>query len=91
MAPGAGVPAGSVQFMLDGNPLGTPVATSGGHATSPAVPTQDPGHHTVSIITTGDANFRSTTASLDQVVNKIPTVTTLAATPNPVVTASPSP
>ena len=83
------MPAGSVQFMLDGNPLGTPVATSGGHATSPAVPTQDPGHHTVSIVTTGDANFRGTTASLDQLVNTIPTVTTLAAAPNPVVYGQP--
>jgi hypothetical protein len=83
VSPGAGTPGGSVQFLVDGNALGSPVATSGGQATSSAVNGLDPGHHTIAIVTTGDPNFKATTASLDEVVNTIPTSTSVSATPNP--------
>jgi hypothetical protein len=88
-APGAGTSGGTVQFRLDGAPLGGPVALVGGQATSPAANGLDPGDHIVSVVSTGDANFRSATGSLTQTVDRIPTTTTLAAAPNPVVYGGP--
>ncbi len=89
VAPGAGTPGGSVQFRVDGVPLGAPVAVSGGQATSPVVSGLDPGVHTVSALTSGDPNFASTTAAYNQTVERIPTTTTLSAAPNPAVFGNP--
>jgi hypothetical protein len=77
-----------VQFRVDGVTLGAPVAVVGGQATSASVPGMDPGHHTISIVSTGDANFRSSTASYDQVVDKVPSSITVTASPNPVLFGS---
>lgn len=84
-APGSGPSGGTVQFRLDGAPLGAPIALVGGSATSPSVSGLDPGHHTISVVSTGDANHKSSVASYDQTVDKVPTTTTLTATPNPIV------
>jgi hypothetical protein len=40
-------PSGTVQFSLDGQPLGSPVAVSGGSATSPSLSGLAPGSHTL--------------------------------------------
>jgi hypothetical protein len=84
-APGGGTSGGTVQFRVDGTPVGGPVALVGGQATSPAVGGLEPGTHVVSVVSTGDANYKSATGSLTQKVDKITTTTTLTAAPNPVV------
>jgi Big-like domain-containing protein len=89
VAPGAGTPGGKVQFRVDSVAVGSPVTVTAGQAISPAISGLDPGHHTISILTSGDPNFSSTTASYDELVNKIPTTTALTATPNPAVYGSP--
>ena len=45
--PGAGIPAGWVQFAIDGVAFGTPVALVGGVATSDPIATLAPGNHAV--------------------------------------------
>jgi hypothetical protein len=89
VAPGAGVPGGVVQFRLDGSPFGTPVAVSGGSATSGSATGLLPGTHTVSFVTSGNVNFLGSSGSFTFVVSKIPTLTSLTATPNPVVFGNP--
>jgi hypothetical protein len=88
-APGVGTPGGSVQFRLNGAPFGAPVTVSGGTATSGAATGLLPGTYTVSYVTSGDANFLGTSGSFTFVVSSIPTVTTLTATPNPVIFGQP--
>jgi hypothetical protein len=89
VAPGAGVPGGKVQFSLNGTAFGTPVTVGAGSATSGAATGLLPGTDTVTYVTTGDANFLSSSGSFTFVVQSIPTVTTLTANPNPVVFGQP--
>lgn len=64
-APGAGTPAGTIQFQMDGSDLGPRVALSGGSAsmTASALP---PGTHTISAIYAGDGSFAGSSDSLSQ-------------------------
>jgi hypothetical protein len=90
VAPGAGVPGGAVQFKLDGTALGSPVNfSSSGSATSPTATGLQPGTHTVSLVTSGNANYLGSSSSFSFVVSVIPTTTTLTAAPNPVIFGSP--
>jgi hypothetical protein len=89
VAPGAGVPGGSVQFSLNGAAFGTPATVSGGTATSGPATGLLPGTYTVSFVTSGDANFLSSSGSFTFLVQKIPTATGLTANPNPVIFGQP--
>lgn len=63
VAPGAGVPAGSVQFMINGAPAGSPVSLSGGTA-SYSTSALGRGNHTVAAQYGGNGNFTGTTNAL---------------------------
>jgi hypothetical protein len=65
-APGALGPAGSVQFNVDGKPLGSPVTASGGVAVSPSTSTLALGSHTVTAVFTPDSSgdFLTSTGTL---------------------------
>jgi hypothetical protein len=89
VAPGAGVPGGTVQFALDGAKFGSAAPVTGGTATSTAATGLLPGTHTVSFVSSGDANFLGSSGSFTFVVQPIPTTTGLTATPNPVIFGSP--
>ncbi|HEX3794494.1 MAG TPA: Ig-like domain repeat protein [Acidimicrobiales bacterium] len=89
VAPGAGTPGGSVQFSLNGAPFGAPATVNSGQATSGPAASLLPGTYTVTYVTTGDANFLSSSGSFTFVVQPIPTSTVLTATPNPVVFGQP--
>ncbi|HEY6471930.1 MAG TPA: Ig-like domain-containing protein [Acidimicrobiales bacterium] len=77
-APGAGTPGGTVQFLVDGQDFGTPVAAAGGTATTTDATPLPAGTHVVSVITSGDPDFAGTTASANFSVGLIPTTTTLS-------------
>jgi hypothetical protein len=86
VVPGAGSPTGQVQFSLDGAPIGTPLGLDAhGDASTGAVNGLTPGLHTVSYVTSGDANFLGTNGSFTFTVSKIPTQTGLQVSPNPAV------
>jgi hypothetical protein len=74
---------GSVSFTVDGLPLGPPVPVSpgSGTATSPSVSSLLPGSHSVAASYSGDANFRSSSGTLTQVVSCPSTVTGQVNTP----------
>lgn len=82
-APGAGTPAGSVTFSVDGSAL-TPVAISGG-AAALSLSNLAAGAHTVGAAYSGDANFLASSGSLvgGQQVNAAASTTTLSASANP--------
>jgi len=85
------VPAGSVQFVVDGTKLGASVTLTGGTATSPSV-TLAAGRHTVQTDYSDSAgNFSTSTGTLTggQVVNQNSTTTALTADPNPSVFGQP--
>jgi hypothetical protein len=69
IAPGSGVPPGTIQFVIDGVNVGAPVTLTNGSATSPAIANLAPGAHTISATYSGSANFAaSTSAALTQTV-----------------------
>jgi hypothetical protein len=85
VSPGMGTPGGALQFVLNGQDLGNPVAASGGVASVVQTQPLNPGNYTVSVITTGDPNFAGTTGSTSFVVSLVGTASTLTVRPNPVV------
>lgn len=72
---------GSVQFALDGTPFGSPVALSGGTATSPATSALAPGSHTVSASYLGDTDHEASDDSTSFSVGLIPTSTSITNDP----------
>jgi hypothetical protein len=84
VGPGAGTPTGTVQFFVDGDPLGSPVALAGGSATSPTAHLTT-GSHLVTANYAGDANFGGADDDLTQDVAQGATVTTVSSSPNPSV------
>jgi Bacterial Ig-like domain (group 3)/Galactose oxidase, central domain/Immunoglobulin I-set domain len=56
-APGSGTPTGSVQFYIDGSAFGSPVALSGGSATSGSTTTLTAGPHNITAVYSGDDDF----------------------------------
>ncbi|MDB5321862.1 MAG: hypothetical protein JWN40_3493, partial [Phycisphaerales bacterium] len=69
IAPGSGIPAGTIQFVIDGANVGAPVTLTNGSATSAAIANLAPGAHTISATYSGSANFAvSTSAALTQTV-----------------------
>ncbi|HEY1653453.1 MAG TPA: Ig-like domain-containing protein [Acidimicrobiales bacterium] len=78
LAPGAGTPSGTVQFLVDGQDLGIPVSVSGGTATATDSASLGAGTHIVSVITSGDPDFAGTSASTNFSVGLISTTTSLS-------------
>jgi len=76
VAPSAGVPTGTVQFMVDGSPLSTPVSLASGVASLP-IATLAHGIHTIAAGYAGDGNFFGCTNALgsNQVINLSPVAT----------------
>jgi len=77
VAPGTGTVTGTVQFFVDGNALGSPVAVSNGIAQF-NTSTLTAGNHTVTATYSGDANFNGSTGTLSggqTVVKANPTLT----------------
>jgi hypothetical protein len=68
LAPGAGTPSGTVQFLVDGADSGTPVPLSGGIA-SFSFSSLPIGSHTISAGYSGDGNFVMSTGTLSQYVD----------------------
>jgi hypothetical protein len=64
-------PTGTVQFNIDGNAFGSPVALSSGSATSGSTNSLAAGIHTVTAVYSGDTNNNGSTGTLSggQVVN----------------------
>ena len=67
---GGPIPAGTVQFVVDGTDQGSPVALSGGSATSSSTTLLGAGNHTVVAQYSGDPNYAANTGSYTQVVNQ---------------------
>jgi hypothetical protein len=86
--PAGGTPNGLVQFTVDGQPLGDPVALSGATATSPSIALLA-GLHTVIADYQGNANFSGAQAQLTQEVDAARTATTVTSSPNPSVFGQP--
>jgi titin len=83
-AAGAPTPTGTVQFVIDGQNYGTPVALFGGTA-SISDAALAVGSHTVAALYSGDAGSApsdDTAAPLSQLVNKASTTTTVASSAN---------
>ena len=85
VAPGAGTVDGSVQFKVDGTDLGSPVALTGGSASSPSINTLSVAGHTVTAVYSGSANFNGSTSTLTQTVGKAATTTVVTSSVSPSV------
>ncbi len=84
VAPGTGIPSGTVQFKLNGAPQGSPVALdSNGNATSAPIAGLTPGNFRITATYAGDINFLPSEGSVGQVVNPGATTMTLVASPSP--------
>ena len=72
VAPGAGVPTGTVQFTINGANAGTAPLSSGAATFNTSLPAA--GSYTVAVAYTGDGNFNGSTATLApvQVINTPP-------------------
>ena len=77
IAPGGGTPTGAVQFLVDGSPLGSPVALNGG-AASVTNNSLSNGFHVITVQYAGDGNFTGSTNNLspDLLVNSAPVAQT---------------
>ncbi|MBV6729282.1 beta strand repeat-containing protein [Nocardioides daeguensis] len=85
-ANGTSTPTGTVQFTVDGDDLGDPVAVSGGVATSVPTTELSTGNHTVGARYSGDDNLVTSTAEPQQLtIGKAPTSTVLTSTGSPTV------
>ena len=79
-------PTGTVQFTVDGNNFGAPVALVNGAANSASTSSLSTGTHTIGAVYSGSADhFGSTADTKNQVVNKADTTTSLSAAPSPTV------
>jgi hypothetical protein len=84
VAPATGTPTGTVQFILNGSPLGAPASLSPtAQATSPTISTLNPGTYHIDAVYSGDTDFLTSTGSAGQPVQISPTTTSLVASPSP--------
>jgi len=87
--PGVGTPGGTVQFAVDGVPLGDPVALDGtGAAASPPV-APHAGAHTVTATYGGDARFSGSESQGAHVVQPAATTVVLSASAEPSLHGAP--
>ena len=83
VAPGTGIPTGTVTFLDGANPVAT-VQLNGSGVASITVSNLSVGTHPISTTYTGDGNFNgSTSNTVNQVVNKDATTTALTSNVNP--------
>jgi len=83
VAPGAGVPTGTVTFLDGATPIGTGTLNGSGVA-SISTSALSVGTHPISTTYPGDGNFNSSTSNtVNQVVNKAPTTTAVVSSANP--------
>jgi len=77
VAPGAGTPTGTAQFLADGSPVGSPAALSGGIA-SLTTASLTHGNHTIAAQYVGDTNFFGSTNNFAStlLINSTPTTGT---------------
>ena len=86
VTPGSGTPSGSVQFSVDGVPVGGPVAVAGGEAVSAPVSTLAFGPHVVEADYTDDAaptRYATSHGATIHVVGPATTTTDLTSSANP--------
>lgn len=86
-APGAGTPTGTVQVSVNGTPLGSPVALSGG--TASVNDALGAGTYTVTASYSGDSNFSTSSGSTMQNVLEDATTTSLVSNPDPSIQNQP--
>ncbi len=88
VAPGAGVPGGTVRFTLNGANLGGPMAVVDGQATSIEFSSLSPGTYQIEATYSGDSFFVGSSGVLDQgngqQVAKADTTVTVVSGPDPV-------
>lgn len=78
-----GTPAGTVQFLVDGAPLGNPVALEDGRAHSPVVNDLSVADHVISVVYEGKDPFGPSNDELTQTVVQATTTTTLTSSASP--------
>lgn len=77
VAPGAGTPAGTVQFTDDGAPLGSPLSLDGSGRASITTATLTVGTHTIAATyTPAGGSYNGSTGSVSQTVERARTTTT---------------
>ena len=82
-APGGGTPNGTVQLLVDGNPVGAPVALTNGSATFPSLTSLKAGDHTLAAAYSGSSGYQSGSDQVAQEVTKADTTVALLASPSP--------
>jgi hypothetical protein len=80
--PGGGVPAGSVQFKVDGANFGSAVTLSGGSAVSPSTFLLAPGSHEIRATYNPAPGFEGSEGTTTQTVGLAPTTTVAGTSPN---------
>ena len=89
-APSTATPAGSVQFKVDGNDLGGPVALVSGQATSIETSTLAVGDHSITAVFTDAGSFDgSTSDAITQSVGSVGTLTSVQSSGSPSVFGGP--
>jgi hypothetical protein len=83
VAPGGGMPTGTVQFMIDNQSFGSPVTLTGGLATSGSISSLSVTNHIVQAVYSGDLSFATSTGMLTQSVTKATTNTSVSSSANP--------
>ena len=84
-APGGGAPDGSVQLLVDGNPVGAPVAVDNGTAAFPPLTSLTAGSHTLRAAYSGSSRYAAGADERTQQVTPADTAVTLVADPSPSV------
>jgi hypothetical protein len=80
----AGTPTGTVQFIVNGNVLGSPVALNGSGQAQLTHSFATRGERNIRAVYSGDATYDgSTSRTLRQIVQRIPTETAVVVSPNP--------
>lgn len=82
-APGGGTPDGTVQLLVDGNPVGAPVAVTNGSATFEPLTSLTAGSHVLAASYSGSTGYQSGSDQVEQQVAKADTTVALLASPTP--------
>lgn len=84
-APGGGAPDGTVQLLVDGNPVGAPVDVVNGTAAFPPLASLTAGTHTLRAAYSGSSRYAAGTDQRTQEVAPADTTVALVANPSPSV------
>ncbi|QIY59999.1 Ig-like domain repeat protein [Streptomyces sp. RPA4-5] len=88
VSPGAGVPTGTVTFVIDGGGGGTLTGTVAGGVATVTTSTLDAGLHNVTATYNGDTNFSTSSGTDTQTVNQASTLTTVSSFPDPSISGN---